>query len=175
MLRSGKVSISQSIFLNKRAPRNSAALCMTWLSFRSARIFHIVLWISVDRFVLFIQEIVTRWDGWLCFMSIIICREISIAIRVDDSSGAALREFVKQQTFPNRVHLSYLKDNSNHYPINRLRNLAINNTFTSHFFMTDIDVWPACTFFCILTTQRIFIRLFSNSRHPFFRNRNKRS
>ena len=71
-------------------------------------------------------------------------REISIAIRVDDASGPALREFVKQQTFPNRLRLSYLKDNSNHYPINRLRNLAINNTFTSHFFLTDIDVWPAC-------------------------------
>ena len=37
-----------------------------------------------------------------------------------------------------------MKDNSGHFPINRLRNVAINNTITSHFWLTDVDIWPAC-------------------------------
>lgn len=28
------------------------------------------------------------------------------------------------------------------YPVNRLRNAAIATANTSHFFMTDIDIWP---------------------------------
>lgn len=29
-----------------------------------------------------------------------------------------------------------------HYPVNRLRNVAITAVNTSHFLMTDIDIWP---------------------------------
>ncbi|CAN0580433.1 unnamed protein product, partial [Ectocarpus sp. 12 AP-2014] len=28
------------------------------------------------------------------------------------------------------------------YPVNRLRNVAVKAVKTSHFFMTDIDIWP---------------------------------
>lgn len=37
-----------------------------------------------------------------------------------------------------------MEDNSGHFPINRLRNVAIHNTITSHFWLTDVDIWPAC-------------------------------
>ena len=97
----------------------------------------------LDRFALFAQEIVNRWNGYAVGEDVK-SRMISIAIRIDDSSKPTLQSLLKTYPFPQRLHLSYLVDNSNHYPINRLRNLAINNTVTSHFFLTDIDVWPAC-------------------------------
>lgn len=28
------------------------------------------------------------------------------------------------------------------YPVNRLRNVAVRAVSTSHFLMTDIDIWP---------------------------------
>jgi len=37
-----------------------------------------------------------------------------------------------------------VEDNSGHFPINRLRNVAIHNTITSNFWLTDVDIWPAC-------------------------------
>lgn len=32
------------------------------------------------------------------------------------------------------------------YPINRLRNIAINNVKTTHFIVFDMDMWPASLF-----------------------------
>ena len=37
----------------------------------------------------------------------------------------------------------YLQSNSSLYPINKLRNVAIQNVRTSHFFMSDMDMWPS--------------------------------
>ena len=37
-----------------------------------------------------------------------------------------------------------MEDNSDHFPINRLRNVAIHNTITNHFWLTDVDIWSAC-------------------------------
>ena len=37
-----------------------------------------------------------------------------------------------------------MEDNSGHFPINRLRNVAIHNTITSNFWLTDVDIWSAC-------------------------------
>ena len=71
-------------------------------------------------------------------------RMISISIHVHDKNAQAVHAFVIQHILPQRFRLSYVKDNSGHFPINRLRNVAINNTITSHFWLTDVDIWPAC-------------------------------
>ena len=68
---------------------------------------------------------------------------LSIAIRIDSTDQLILRNFLNKHSFPSRLRISYVRDNSEHYPINQLRNRAINNTITSHFWLTDIDVWPA--------------------------------
>ncbi|KAK8818484.1 hypothetical protein WA577_003787 [Blastocystis sp. JDR] len=68
---------------------------------------------------------------------------ISVALHLDDENSQSIRLFMNQHTLPQRFRISYVKDNSGHYPINRLRNVAINNTLTSHFWLTDIDIWPA--------------------------------
>ena len=39
-------------------------------------------------------------------------------------------------------------DSERIYPINRLRNLAIQNTLTTHFLVLDMDMWPSRT--CLL-------------------------
>ena len=33
------------------------------------------------------------------------------------------------------------------YPLNRLRNLALNNILTTHFILFDMDMWPASSVF----------------------------
>lgn len=82
---------------------------------------------------------------WVLFCKIVLNREISIAIHMSDAYKQLIRTFITTHTFPSRLHIQYVTDNSGHYPINRLRNVAINATTTSHFFMTDIDIWPAGT------------------------------
>lgn len=32
------------------------------------------------------------------------------------------------------------------FPVNKLRNIAIVNSVTSHFLVLDMDMWPACMF-----------------------------
>lgn len=63
---------------------------------------------------------------------------------MSDSYKQLIRTFMNGKQFPSRLKVHYVTDNSGHYPINRLRNAAIDGTTTSHFFMTDIDIWPAC-------------------------------
>lgn len=57
------------------------------------------------------------------------------------------RKAMQENTYPDRLHLTeYLaKDNTN-YPINMLRNLAIDAVKTSHFWLADMDMWPSCCF-----------------------------
>ena len=43
------------------------------------------------------------------------------------------------------------------YPINELRNLAIRYTTTSHFFLTDMDMWPSFGLYDALTALPSFI------------------
>lgn len=71
--------------------------------------------------------------------------------------------FIEKKNFPKRLRLAlYIYDYSNAkdcvyhrvagkmecinkkiYPINRLRNIAIQNSLTSHFVVFDMDMWPA--------------------------------
>ena len=49
-------------------------------------------------------------------------------------------------------HITYqfYESNDTYYPINTLRNIAINNIKTSHFFVCDMDFWPSCIYHCYL-------------------------
>lgn len=71
--------------------------------------------------------------------------------------------YIKKSKFPNRLRLAlYIYNYPKHrdcvyhringkmeckpktiYPINRLRNIAIQNSLTSHFVVFDMDMWPA--------------------------------
>ena len=125
------ISISPSSLKNKNSLRNANK---SGSSKSGSDLYDVTLvsQTSIDRFSLFADEIVRRWNGM-----------ISVSIHVDDENAQSIRVYMSQHIFPERVRLSYVKDNSGHYPINRLRNVAINNTITSHFWLTDIDIWPA--------------------------------
>lgn len=46
--------------------------------------------------------------------------------------------------YPNRLHITeYIAEDNHEYPINMLRNLAIEAVKTSHFWLTDMDMWPS--------------------------------
>lgn len=99
--------------------------------------------IRLNRVALFADEIARRWNG-LCSVCYVTRRMISISFHMYDKNAQSAYAFMNQHSLPERFRLSYVKDNSGHYPINRLRNVAINNTITSHFWLTDVDIWPAC-------------------------------
>ena len=54
-----------------------------------------------------------------------------------------LQSFLEKAAFPSRFVVVPHLDTSGHYPINKLRNLAIEKVTTSHYLMTDIDLFPA--------------------------------
>lgn len=39
--------------------------------------------------------------------------------------------------------VEYISSDNTTYPINKLRNLAIANSKTNHFWLTDLDLWPS--------------------------------
>ena len=70
---------------------------------------------------------------------------MSIAVCVKNEEEMQLVEkFIENSAFSSRFQITVMEDFSGHYPINKLRNAAINQVKTSHFFLTDIDLWPAC-------------------------------
>ena len=70
---------------------------------------------------------------------------MSIAVCVKNEEEMQLVEkFIENSAFSSRFQITVMEDFSEHYPINKLRNAAINQVKTSHFFLTDIDLWPAC-------------------------------
>ena len=58
-----------------------------------------------------------------------------------------------EMSLENRISivLSLQKD-PNLYPINKLRNIAISNSPTSHFFMSDMDMWPSYGMYDVLVS-----------------------
>ena len=84
---------------------------------------------------------------------------MSITIMVSVEDQAEVEQFIRESDFPNRLRLAlypgkkecvYRRAASNLkcveasiYPLNRLRNIAIQNSLTSHFVVFDMDMWPA--------------------------------
>ena len=90
------------------------------------------------------------------------CRPISITIMTHKNESAEVERFIHQSDFPSRLRLElytvgvssrpdcvyHIVDGSLTcspeviYPINRLRNIAIQNSITTHFVVFDMDMWP---------------------------------
>ena len=120
---------------------------------------------SLNRFVLFSKEILSRWNGPLV---------ISVCIRSEDELSQ-LQSFLEEAEFPPHfVVIPYL-DTSDHYPINKLRNIAIEQVATSHYLMTDIDLFPAGGAEWSHQRQAISTRRFCAFRTRSWTLRNRRS
>lgn len=49
---------------------------------------------------------------------------------------------------PKRLNIiAYFSDSAEPYPINKLRNIAIDHVQTTHFWLADMDMWPASILF----------------------------
>ena len=88
---------------------------------------------------------------------------MSIAVLVHKQDLPTVEQFIQDGGFPARLRLALLivgvSDRADCvyrrsgrglrcvkeeiYPLNRLRNIAIRNTLTSHFVVFDMDMWPA--------------------------------
>lgn len=83
-------------------------------------------------------------DGVTGSFLLLICSPIVIALHLKKNEWTKYIEMKNQMNLESRISivLSLQKDPSV-YPINALRNIAINNARTSHFFMSDMDMWPS--------------------------------
>ena len=54
-------------------------------------------------------------------------------------------EAIKEMHLPSRVTISKLSSYGNSFRINALRNLALSKASTTHVFIADADILPACT------------------------------
>ena len=73
-----------------------------------------------------------RWGG-----------PISVAVHCHPSHAEDILSFFKSQpSLPSRLIVTLVTNSEESYPINRLRNTAIEAAPTSHFMVFDMDVWP---------------------------------
>ena len=107
----------------------------------------LVTQMSMDRLHM-LESLCQQWDG-----------PMSIAIYTTDSDIQGLVEYVS--TFPRNslrrlaLHIVY-KSQSQFYPVNYLRNVALNNVNTPNVFLSDIDFLPMIgAYFYLMEAIRI--------------------
>ena len=74
---------------------------------------------------------------------------LSLLIYGTDLDEPKIIDYLNKRSYDRRLSLIvYLVKNgtkeSEIFPINALRNLAIKNSVTTHYMVIDFDVWPTC-------------------------------
>ena len=110
----------------------------------------------------YLNHFLKRWKGCV-FLSLVIRSPISITVFLNKAELPEVEAYIQKSKYPKRLRLALYvtaisdqKDCVYHfvndelvcleqtvYPLNRLRNIAIDNTRTSHFILLDMDMWPA--------------------------------
>ncbi|CAH0397182.1 unnamed protein product [Chilo suppressalis] len=95
----------------------------------------LVLQLSMDR-LQFLERLVKYWEG-----------PLSAAIYLSDCEVAKLESFIRDwsDTLSSRRNIGYhlvFKQDSVHYPVNYLRNVALSNVNTPYVFLMDADFVP---------------------------------
>ena len=88
--------------------------------------------------------IVNAWMRY-CFGDKLKCSSISVGLGVFSSEMDYIDETIREMALPSRVTISKLLSYGNSFRINALRNLAISKASTTHVFIADADILPACT------------------------------
>ncbi|KAK8806113.1 hypothetical protein WA171_007198, partial [Blastocystis sp. BT1] len=87
---------------------------------------------TIER-VEFFPFMLERWTG-----------EFSIAMFITRTNEKDYRQAMRSTAYPDRLHLTeFIAEDNKNYPINMLRNLAIEAVKTSHFWLADMDMWPS--------------------------------
>lgn len=89
--------------------------------------------------IFYIPYLLRRWSG-----------QLSLVLYGTDDEEAKIIDYLDKREYSERLSLIvYLVKNgteeSKTFPINALRNLGIQNSRTTHYMVTDFDVWPVCT------------------------------
>lgn len=104
------------------------------------------------------------------------CSSISVGIGVFSSEMDFIDEAIEEMALPSRVTISKLSSYGNSFRINALRNLAISKASTSHIFIADADILPACTEWVkVWPLQITFATHFCLCRPIFYKTHPKRS
>lgn len=95
----------------------------------------LVLQLSIDR-LQFLERLVEHWEG-----------PLSAAIYLSDCDLTKLENFIQDwsDTLSTRRNIGYhlvFKHDSVHYPVNYLRNVALENVNTPYVFLMDVDFVP---------------------------------
>lgn len=69
---------------------------------------------------------------------------MSIVYFIPEKDISDLKALMKNTTLRDNIHIQYvIQKNASVYPINALRNRAVDAVKTSHFYISDMDVWPS--------------------------------
>ncbi|XP_026736939.1 LARGE xylosyl- and glucuronyltransferase 2-like [Trichoplusia ni] len=95
----------------------------------------LVLQLSMDR-LQFLERLVKYWEG-----------PLSVAIYLSDCELTKLESFIRDwsDTLSSRKNIGYhlvFKHDDVHYPVNYLRNVALENVNTPYVFLMDVDFVP---------------------------------
>lgn len=96
----------------------------------------LVVHLSLDRLRVF-DQLASHWPG-----------PISAAIYLSELETNLLLTSIQDSSnlYPARKNIGYhlvFRDNGFNYPINRLRNIALNNAITPYVFLSDVDFLPS--------------------------------
>ena len=88
-------------------------------------------------------QIASFWKG-LVELSIVIVSPMSIVYYIPEEDVSDLQSRMKSAKLRDNIHIQYvIRENASMYPVNALRNRAVDAVQTSHFYISDMDVWPS--------------------------------
>ena len=87
-------------------------------------------------------------DGLGIIHSLFLLSSMCITFILTNETSSIFYSVLNTFNLPNRLHLiPHMVENMTVYPINYLRNIAIDHVKTSHFWLADMDMWPARMYF----------------------------
>lgn len=102
---------------------------------------------SRESRISFFKYLLPRWKGSLC-PHFIISRPLIVTILVNSTRIVQVKKQLKAANLPPSTEVILMvaspkSPHFSHFPINRLRNIAIRHVTTSHFLVLDMDLWPS--------------------------------
>lgn len=77
-------------------------------------------------------------------MHVVITSPMSIIYYITPEEVKEFQRLKKTSNIRPNMNINYVIQNDpNIYPLNTLRNMAIAQVQTSHFYLSDMDVWPS--------------------------------
>lgn len=99
---------------------------------------------SYER-VYFLPFWLERWNGYAS-LSGITARPLCITFFLYGEGAKIYQQVIRDIVVPSRLTIiAHFADSPEPYPINMLRNIALSHVKTSHLWLADMDMWPACT------------------------------